>query len=251
MGEAIDLRAMQRGLRNGKRSLRLHGQLAQHYAIRILSGELPAGHVFPGEVELSEQLKISRTALREAFRILSAKGLVESRPKFGTRVAPRSQWSVLDPELLGWQFQAEPSRDFIRDLFELRAVVEPAAAALAAARCTDSQIAEMGAALDLMAQHGLSSDAGREADQRFHMLILEAAGNAMLAGLASSVTAAISWTTLLKARRSLEPRDPIDEHRDLFEAIRARDAEASRRAMLMLIDLALADTEQVLVSEPG
>lgn len=246
MAEIFDLKLLQNGLLKNKRSQRLHGQVAQHYAIRILTGELPVGHAFPGEIELSEQLKVSRTSLREAFRILSAKGLVESRPKYGTRVAPRAQWSVLDPDLMGWQFQAEPSREFVRDLFELRSVVEPAAAAFAATRSTEEELAAMAKALDEMEAHGLSSEEGREADQRFHMAILEAAGNTMLAGLASSIIAAISWTTLLKARWSVSPRDPIEEHRVLFDAIAARDPDAAHQAMVTLIDLALAETEQVL-----
>lgn len=249
MAETFDLKLLQSGMLKNKRSQRLHGQLAQHYAIRILSGELPVGHAFPGEIELSEQLKVSRTLLREAFRILSAKGLVESRPKFGTRVAPRAQWSVLDPDLMGWQFQAEPSREFVRDLFELRSVVEPAAAAFAAIRSTPDKLAAMAQALDEMQAHNVSSEAWREADKRFHMAMLEAAGNTMLAGLASSIIAAISWTTLLKARWSTEPRDPIVEHRALFDAIAARDPEAAREAMELLIEQALSDTELVLVPE--
>src|SRR4051812_1808022 len=92
---------------------RLQGSLAQQLAVMILSGELPEGHVFPSELEYSEQIGISRPALREAFRMLSAKGLVESRPKAGTRVAPRRQWSLLDPDLLAWQFEAQPSLKFL------------------------------------------------------------------------------------------------------------------------------------------
>ena len=95
---------------NGKR---LRGSLAQQLAVQILTGELPEGHMFPGEIEYAEQIGISRSALREAFRTLSAKGLVDSRPKAGTRVSPRRQWSLLDPDLLAWQFEAEPSLKFL------------------------------------------------------------------------------------------------------------------------------------------
>ena len=84
---------------NGKR---LRGSLAQQLAVQILTGELPEGHMFPGEIEYAEQIGISRSALREAFRTLSAKGLVDSRPKAGTRVSPLRQWSLLDPDLLAW-----------------------------------------------------------------------------------------------------------------------------------------------------
>src|SRR3546814_15871281 len=96
--------------------------------------------MFPGEIEYAEQIGISRSALREAFRTLSAKGLVDNRPKAGTRVSPRRQWSLLDPDLLAWQFEAEPSLKFLHDLFELRMIVEPSAAELAAERRTEDQV---------------------------------------------------------------------------------------------------------------
>src|SRR5580704_7502259 len=130
---------------------RLRESVAQQLAVLILSGKLPEGHAFPGEVEYAAQIGISRSALREAFRILAAKGLVEGRPKAGTRVTPRRQWSLLDPDLLAWQFKAEPSLKFLRDLFELRMVVEPGAAALAAARRTKKQVVAMRSALESMA----------------------------------------------------------------------------------------------------
>src|SRR3546814_352117 len=148
---------------NGKR---LRGSLAQQLAVQILTGELPEGHMFPGEIEFAEQIGISRSALREAFRTLSAKGLVDSRPKAGTRVSPRRQWSLLDPDLLAWQFEAEPSLKFVHDLFELRMIVEPSAAELAAERRTEEQVPAMRSALDAMARHGLATGAGRLDDQQ-------------------------------------------------------------------------------------
>ncbi|MFX7988724.1 GntR family transcriptional regulator, partial [Acinetobacter baumannii] len=92
------------------------------------SGMRKPGDVFGGEIEASEALGVSRTAYREAIRILAAKGLVESRPKAGTRVTPRSRWNMLDVDVLAWTFEGEPDTDFIIDLFELRGVIEPAAA---------------------------------------------------------------------------------------------------------------------------
>lgn len=227
----------------GHLNRRLHSTLARDLGRRILSAEYPVGHLFPGEIEFSEQLRISRSALREAFRILSAKGLVESRPKAGTRVTESSRWNRLDPDVLAWQFESEPTPDFIHDLFELRKIVEPAAAAAAAERHNGAQLAAMRAALADMATHSLASEAGRVADQRFHSLIIEAAGNMLLATLSSSIMAAVAWTTIFKQRSRALPRDPIPEHRDLLHAIAARDVEKARRAMVVLIELALNDTE--------
>ena len=225
---------------------RLRGSLAQQLAVRILTGELPEGHVFPGEVEYAAQLGISRSVLREAFRILTAKGLVDGRPKAGTRVRPRREWSLLDPDLLAWQFEAEPSLKFLRDLFELRLLVEPGAAALAAARRSKEQIERMRRALAIMARESLGTEAGRLADQHFHMSMLEATRNDAIVALASSIMAAIAWTTLYKQRKRALPRDPLPDHRAVFEAIAAADATRARTAMAELVRLALADTEVAL-----
>ena len=235
-----------RPLHNARWNRRLHGSVAQQLGVRILRGELPEGHHFPGEIEFAEQLGISRSALREAFRILSAKGLVESRPKAGTHVTPRSEWSLLDPELLAWQFETEPSEKFIHDLFELRMVVEPYAAELAALRRTDAEATAMGAALDEMERFGLQTEQGRHADQRFHELVLAATHNDTILALSSSIKAAVAWTTLYKQRNLALARDPMPEHRALERAIAARDTRDARRAMEHLISLALADTEAAL-----
>ncbi|HVI99407.1 MAG TPA: FadR/GntR family transcriptional regulator [Sphingomonas sp.] len=231
------------GLLKGNLNRRLHSSLARELGRRILSGEFPPGHLFPGEIEFSHQLDLSRSALREAFRILSAKGLVESRPKAGTRVTDPARWSRLDPDVLAWQFASEPSRAFLRDLFELRMIVEPAAAAAAASRRTVRQVRQMAEALDEMAAQGLSTELGRAADQRFHSLVIEAARNQLLSTLSSSIMAAVAWTTIFKQRRRALPRDPMPEHRALHAAIAAGDPDAAREAMVVLIDLALADTE--------
>jgi DNA-binding FadR family transcriptional regulator len=222
---------------------RLRGSLAQDFGVRILKGELTEGHVFPGEVELAAELGISRSALREAFRILGAKGLVEGRPKTGTRVRPRRHWSLLDPDLLAWRFEAKPSHKFLRDLFELRLMVEPGAAALAASRRTNAQVATMAAALQGMSRHGLATEEGRLADQRFHLTMLEATANECVLAMASTILSAIAWTTIFKQRKRKLPRDPVPDHLALFDAIKAEDPDASREAMAELVRLALADTE--------
>lgn len=222
---------------------RIHGSVARTLGAAILAGRHSPGDVLPGEIEFSEVLGVSRTAYREAIRILSAKGLVESRPKTGTRVSARSRWNLLDPDILAWAFEGEPSETFIRDLFELRMIVEPAAAALAAERRSAQDIAWMGEALEEMSRQGLASEAGRAADQAFHNAILEAARNGPLMALSSSIAAAVTWTTIYKHRRRGIPRDPMPDHRALYDTIVAADPVAARVAMTDLIRLALADTE--------
>ncbi len=222
--------------------LRLHGSIARDLGVAIVSGRYPPGHVLDGEIEASVQRKVSRTAYREAVRILAAKGLVESRPKVGTRVSPHARWQVLDPDVLGWIFAGDPDPDLLRALFELRAIVEPSAAALAATRREQAHLDAMRLALDGMAKHTLRGEAGRQADAAFHAAMLGATGNAFIASLTNSVTAAIDALTEFKQREAPLARDPVPDHIRVFEAIAAKKPEAARTAMADLIRLAVADT---------
>nr|WP_298398287.1 FadR/GntR family transcriptional regulator [Sphingobium sp.] len=225
---------------------RLHHAVAQRLGTQIAGGVLPVGHVFAAEVDHAESLGVSRSVLREAFRILTAKGLVSSRPKAGTRVNERRKWSMLDPDVLAWQIQSEPSDAFLRDLFELRMMVEPQAAEMAAQRRSDEQLADMANALDAMERYTLATEKGRAADQRFHGLLMEAAQNELLYGLSSSIMSAIAWTTAAKQRVQEAPRDPMPEHRALYREIEARNPRQAQKAMRVLIELALADMEVAL-----
>lgn len=224
-------------------SRRIHGTVARAIGIEIMGGARQPGDVLGGEIEASEALGISRTAYREAIRILAAKGLVESRPKAGTRILPRARWNLLDPEVLAWAFDGEPPDHFVRDLFELRAVIEPAACSFAALRRDEDDLAVMREALQEMRLHGLATGEGRAADQRFHRAILTAARNEPLGVLASSVGAAVSWTTVFKHRRWALPRDPLPDHIAVFEAVEAGKSDAAGKAMRELLRLALADMD--------
>lgn len=229
---------------------RLHGAIAHWLGAAILSGEYAPGTTLSGEIQFSETLDVSRSAYREAVQVLIAKGLVESRPKTGTRVLPRERWNLLDPEVLAWAFAGEPDLDFIRNLFELRAIVEPAAAALAAQRRSRDDLKTMKEALALMTRHTLATDAGRAADRDFHDAILRATRNDALVVLSSSIGAAVHWTTLFKQRGGVLPRNAIPDHRRVYDAIAASDPEAARTAMHSLIDLALEDTRLSMQPQP-
>lgn len=227
-------------------SIRLHDSIARSIGIRIAAEQLMPGDLLSGEIEAAERLDVSRTAYREAVRILAAKGMVESRTKTGTRVSPRNRWHILDPEVLGWFLETKPSETFVRDLFELRMMVEPHAAALAARHHRRADLDAMGDALGTMARLQLSTEEGRAADRAFHHAILAATGNEMIVALSSSVGAAIRWTTLFKQRTQKNPRDPITEHREVFDAIRRREADAARAAMQDLVSKALVDMQASL-----
>lgn len=237
---ARDAPTRSKGARGG-RSLRLHGSIARDLGVLIVSGRYRPGELLNGEIAASDRLKVSRGAYREAVRILAAKGLVESRPKVGTRVSQPESWHLFDPDVLSWIFERDPDEKLLVDLFELRDIVEPRAAALAAQRRTERHVATMARALDDMARHTLAAEAGRVADQNFHAAMLAASGNAFIVSLTRGVGAAIAWTTLFKQRKKPPPRDAIPDHVGVFEAVKARDPEAAHAAMAELVRLALSD----------
>jgi DNA-binding FadR family transcriptional regulator len=225
---------------------RLHGAIARKLGVAIVSGQYPPGATLTGEVAFAAELNVSRSAYREAVQVLTAKGLVESRTKAGTRVLPRHRWNLLDPDVLAWAFAGEPDRPFVRALFELRAIVEPAAAGLAARRRDRDDLHALRTSLVLMRRHTLATAAGRAADRDFHNAILVATRNDALRALGAGIGAAVAWTTQFKQRVRALPRNPIPDHVRVFDAIAAGDAQAATQAMRTLVDLALADTSELL-----
>ena len=222
---------------------RIHGEIADRIGSAIVHGKHAPGTLLPGEIEFAERTRVSRAAYREALRMLSAKGLVESRPKIGTRVSAQSRWNLLDPDVVRWFFQTEaPPEFFLRGLFELRQIVEPAAARLAAERRTAAELRAIGTAFDAMKARGLATPEGREADRRFHTAILHATGNPVLVSLASGIGAAVNWTTDYKFRQKSLPRDPIPDHQHVLDRIAAADPGGAAQAMNRLVTLALTDT---------
>jgi len=234
--------SLKSNVRARRRSLRLHGTIARDLGVLIVSGRYKPGDLLNGEIAASDRLHVSRGAYREAVRILAAKGLVESRPKVGTRISQQERWHLLDPDVLAWIFEFEPEDTLLTSLFELRKIVEPEAAALAAKRRTDADLAVMSAALQEMAKHTLAVEAGRRADHDFHSTLLRASGNVFLVSLTSGVGAAISWTTIFKQRENPLSRDPMPDHWRVYEAVAASDPVAAHKAMANLVDLAFLDT---------
>ena len=226
-------------------AIRIPGKIAAEIGGKIVSGRLKPGTILDGEIEASDERKVSRSAYREAIRILIAKGLVQSRPKIGTRVTDSAQWHLLDPDVLSWIFAKEPPRELLESLFELRKLVEPEAAALAAERRSLEQLNRMGAALEIMADETLHTERGRLADKMFHGILLTASANPFVISLSSSVTAAVAWSTAFKERTQRLRRDAVPDHLKVYEAIAARSPAGARAAMLELIELAFSDAIQI------
>jgi len=218
----------------------LHGQVVHTIGLRILRGELKPGDPLPSEEELSADLAASRTVLREAVKVLAAKGLVEARPKTGTRVRTRSEWNLVDPDVLAWQLEAKPDGDFFGNVIELRRIIEPQAAKLAAERATEEEIAMLEETFREMEQALADPEAYLAPDLRFHELILEACHNELLAQTASTMRSV--FRTLFLAARTAETIGRATHlHGAIVEAIRARDAARAENAMAELIDNTAAE----------
>ncbi|AMJ61905.1 FadR/GntR family transcriptional regulator [Bosea sp. PAMC 26642] len=215
---------------------RLFGQVAQKLAVAIISGTVRAGELLPNEDDLRAEISVSRTAYREAVKVLTAKGLVEARPKSGTRVAPRDGWNLLDPDVLSWHFEADPNEKFIRDLFELRRFVEPSAARLAALRRTPADLARIETAYRGMIDNPPYAEVTIRADLAFHEAVFAAAQNSTLHCLASVVAATIQWSLLLK---SADDKDyfvaSLTDHERVLDAIIRRDGDLAAARMTTLV----------------
>lgn len=224
----------------------IHGQVAHELAMRIMSGAVDPGDSLPTEETASSGLNVSRTAYREALKVLAAKGLVESRPKTGTRVRPRAEWNMLDPDLLAWSFEAGPSESFARSLFEMRQIVEPAAAELAAERATDAEIAVMRDAVEAMTSAGPDLDLWVAADLKLHLAILATTHNELLESFGYLIDQALAQSFGLSSRDPSARAQSLPFHVALFERIEARDPQGAGNAMRHLLASARQDLEEVI-----
>ncbi len=216
---------------------RLHQSIARTIGTEIVSGKLQTGQQLGGEIENSANLGVSRTAYREALRLLISKGLVESRPKAGSKVRSRQHWNILDPDILQWMFESKPDPQFVKDIFELRSFLEPEAARLASIRRDSNDIEQMNSALEGMAKYGLATEKGRKCDRNFHAAVITASKNEALRALSSSIEAAVFWTTQFKQAKLSHHRDPMPDHIAVRDAIIASDAMAAKEAMIHLIEM--------------
>jgi DNA-binding FadR family transcriptional regulator len=210
----------------------LFAQVVEELGGRIVRGELNPERAFPKEADLEREFGVSRSVIREAVKTLAAKGLLESRTRTGIRALPPMHWNLLDGEVLSWRFAALPPLQFFTELFEIRQMIEPEAAALAAGRAKPLEIAEIEAAFGEMMAASAASEGGVEADLRFHRGILAAAGNPLLLQMGNliSVGLYVSHRFSREAFVIFLPR-----HKDVLDAIKARDPQAARANMHRLL----------------
>ncbi|WP_232836829.1 FadR/GntR family transcriptional regulator [Lentzea terrae] len=214
----------------------LHETVLDHLGTQLSSGEIPAGEVLRIE-ELAQRYEVGRSVIREAVRVLESMGMLTTRRRVGVTVAEQAAWNVLDPRIIRWRLDGPGRQAQLTSLGELRAGVEPVAAALAAQRATPEQCGVMTGAVMDMAVHGKTGDleAYLQADLVFHRTLLAASGNEMLAAL-SGVTDEV---LIGRTHHGLMPHTPnpvaIRLHADVAQAIRTGDSAAAETAMREII----------------
>jgi DNA-binding FadR family transcriptional regulator len=213
----------------------LHGQIVHAIGRRIVNGAIRPGELLPAD----SHLRASRTVVREAIKVLAAKGLVESRPKTGTRVRAPESWNLLDPDVLAWQQEGTPQPVFLRKLTEVRSIVEPAAAEMAAKRARAPELAALDGAFREMkaalARKPADYEAFDRADIVFHRAILQACHNDVLEQMSAMVYSALLVSFHATSRLPGRARDSLPRHRAILEAIRAHDPRRAGAAMRRLV----------------
>ncbi|ASO20168.1 HTH-type transcriptional regulator LutR [Actinoalloteichus hoggarensis] len=225
----------------------VHGNTVELLGARIVSGAVGEGETLD-LAALSAELDLSITALREAIKVLTAKGLVDARQRRGTFVRPRATWNLLDVDVIRWQFAAGAADGFLRDLAEVRAVIEPAAARYAAARRTEDDLRALDEALAAMGRAvGGDPAAAADADLAWHRALLVATHNEMLVRMEIFIEPGLSERDRLVHRSGDD--DPVPSHQAVLDAVRAADADAAGAAMLALLAKSDSDLRRVTAGE--
>ena len=229
----------------------LHETVTRALALQVIHAERSSQPVsFPNEAGLCEQLGVSRSILREAIKVLVDKGMIEVRPRSGTRSRPRDEWHLLDPDILAWQSELAPDARFLRDLCEVRLAFEPTASGFAALRASPGEVSAIQACLQRR-EAGLNFVPAEEAidlDLQFHTAVMAASHNTLFQQLSAVIRqpfrTALAYTVRLPASVKLE----TEEYRALFEAIRDRNPLAARSASDKIVGLAMIAVEQIIRS---
>ncbi|NIE73311.1 FadR family transcriptional regulator [Pantoea sp. Ap-967] len=213
--------------------------IVQTLGLQIIGGHFKEGEKLPHESELMETLGVSRTVLRESFKVLTAKGLVYSRPGLGTVVKARENWHVMDPEVLCWLVECTPQSQFFEALTTVRRIFEPAMAALAASRAEAADIAVIKDAYERM-EKAKDRTEFLVPDLDFHRAIAKATHNFFLVHLSDMLSVALRESIELTVQRPNVSSHSLPRHKAILTAIESRDPAAARQASLLQLD----DTEE-------
>jgi len=223
-----------------KRTLSDH--LVDDLGRKIVQGLLRPGDSLPSEDVLLARYGVSRTVLREALQVLAAKGLLDARPRRGTTIRPRADWSQLDPQLLHWHGELPADDPALQQLMEVRRIVEPPAAALASQRATAADRARIAAAYAAMEAAGDNLEAFIQADLEFHTAVLEASGNQFLIPIVHAIrTTLLASLHVTNTEAEQNQRVSLPLHAAILRAILEGDHEGAAAAMQQHLD----DTERL------
>lgn len=227
----------------GKPDRNLHDWVARGIGERILAGEYAPGAFLPNEAAWGKIYDVSRTAVREAIKTLTGKGLLLTRPKIGSRVEPRDRWNLLDRDVLSWHRSAVDRRSFATSTQEARRIIEPGIAELAAKKRSSEQLDRLLLAFEAM-RRAKSVPENVSADVEFHEALLQSANNDLLIPFGIIIEQALrnlfDYTSQRNPRLSLALR----LHENIVRAVVAQDGAAARSAMIKLID----DTDAVIAT---
>jgi DNA-binding FadR family transcriptional regulator len=232
-----------------------HRRVVDTIAGWIVGGTYPPGASLPTEPEICERLSFSRTTVREAVKSLTAKGLLTTGPRVGTRVNAAERWNLFDVDVIEWRLQAGVDRTFIRDVVELRLALEPSAGALAAARAEAADVAALDAALALMDTGSMDGTKDLSAcfkgDFDFHKAVLAATHNQFFRGVTPLIEAILRVSLRFSVSTPAGSRASLPLHCDVRDAIAAHDAEAAQARLRRLIESARGDIEAALAPKRG
>ena len=220
----------------------LHQQVVEGLGRRIGQGDLQPGAVVD-ITEVQGRYRARRTAVREAIKVLSAKGLVAARARYGTYVRPRAEWNVLDADVLQWQEGSTTNLRLLRNLDEVRRIVEPQAARLAARRPARAEVRTMRLALQDLERAEQPGELAA-ADLRFHRAVLAATRNDLLEQLGAVLQPALLLRDIVAYRSDHGDPDSMALHRAVLKAVEAKDPDAAEQCMHELLDKAAKDAER-------
>lgn len=227
----------------------LSEQIVQQIGLKIMRDEFKPGDAFLNEPELSQQFNVSRPVLREALKMLGAKGLIESRPKTGTRVRPRSEWNLLDPDIIGWQYEIGADQSFLLGVCEVRLMFEPMTARFAAKRATAAEIAAIEQSCQRLQDALNSAEEYIQADLAFHTAICAAAHNELLQKITTTLDTPLRASRVVTTHLPKANAVAMPLHWAVTGAISSRDEGAAEEAMRKLILLTTDDVRRALDSE--
>lgn len=227
-------------------TLSSHDQVARALGGEILAGVHAPGTKLPSEAEMLARFGVSRTVLREAFKTLTAKGLIVSRTRVGTTVLDSAHWNFFDADVLTWKVAQGFDIAFVRDLAAIRLAIEPAAADAAADNATAEDIATMRDCVARMAAAPGSASDFAGADLEFHKAVGRASGNVLMRSLSAVIeTALLASFRMSSPVREAEVHDEsVNGHARIVDAIEARDGEAAAAAMRAIIGHGVARIER-------